>query len=195
MEHDLDGRVFVGGLLGPLAGANRDTSGSAAFTTPWIATLGARWQATDKLALNAQIQRIGWSEFEDIEVSFEGGGGETLYQGYEDTTSGGVGLDYAVNDRLTLRTGVQYDPTPTPDEARTARVPDGDRWLYSAGATAQVTDSLKLDAALTYIDFASSDVLHDTTFYEGTPAATTTRLRGEVQGEGYVMSVGLRKTF
>ena len=33
-------------------------------------------------------------------------------------------------------TGVQYDPTPTPDEARTARVPDGDRWLYSAGATA-----------------------------------------------------------
>ena len=195
MEHDLDGRVFVGGLLGPLAPANRDLKGSAAFTTPWIATLGARWQATDKLALNAQVQRIGWGEFKSIDVTFEGGGGETLFQGYEDTTSGGVGLDYAVNDRLTLRTGVQYDPTPTPDEARTARVPDGDRWLYSAGATAQLTDSLKLDAALTYISFADSDVLHDTTFYEGTPAATTTRLRGEVQGQGYVMSLGLRTTF
>ena len=195
MEHDLDGRVFVGGLLGPLAPANRDLKGSAAFTTPWIATLGARWQVTDKLALNAQVQRIGWGEFKSIDVTFEGGGGETLFQGYEDTTSNRIGLDYTVNDRLTLRTGVQYDPTPTPDDARTARVPDGDRWLYSAGATAQLTDSLKLDAALTYISFADSDVLHDTTFYEGTPAATTTRLRGEVQGQGYVMSLGLRKTF
>jgi long-chain fatty acid transport protein len=194
MEHDLDGRVFVGGLVGPLASANLDIDGSAAFTTPWIATLGARWQATDKLTLNAQVQRIGWGEFKSIDVKFAGGG-ETLFQGYKDTTSGGVGLDYAVNDRLTLRTGVQYDPTPTPDDARTARVPDGDRWLYSAGATAQLTDSLKLDAALTYISFADSDVLHDTTFYEGTPAATTTRLRGDVQGQGYVMSLGVRKTF
>ncbi len=195
IEHDLDGRVLVAGLLGPLAPANRDIDGSAGFTTPWVATLGARWQATDKLTLDAQVQRIGWSEFKAINVQFAGGGGETLFQGYKDTTSGGVGLDYAVNDRLTLRTGVQYDLTPTPDNARTTRVPDGDRWLYSAGATAQVTDSLKVDAALTYIDFASSDVLHDTTFYEGTPAATTTRLRGEVEGQGYVLSLGLRKTF
>ena len=44
-------------------------------------------------------------------------------------------------------------------------------------------------------DFANSDVHHDTVFYEGTPAATTTRLRGEVEGAGYVLSLGLRKTF
>ena len=194
VEHDLDGRVLVMGLVGPLAPANRDVSGSAKFTTPWIATLGGRWQATDKLALNAQVQRIGWSEFDAIEVNFAGGG-ESLRQGYKDVTSGGVGLDYAVNDRLTLRAGVQYDPTPTPDGDRTARVPDGDRWLYGVGATGKVTDSLQVDAALAYIDFDKSAIAHDTVFYEGTPAATTTRLRGEVQGEGYVMSLGLRKTF
>jgi len=194
VEHDLDGRVLVMGLVGPLAGANRDVSGSAKFTTPWVATLGGRWQATDKLALNAQVQRIGWSEFDAIEVNFAGGG-ESLRQGYKDVTSGGVGLDYAVNERLTLRAGVQYDPTPTPDGDRTARVPDGDRWLYGVGATGKVTDSLQVDAALAYIDFDKSAIAHDTVFYEGTPAATTTRLRGEVQGEGYVMSLGLRKTF
>lgn len=195
MEHDLDGRVLVMGLVGPLAGANRDTGGSANFSTPWIATLGARWQATDKLALNAQVQRIGWSEFDAITVDFEGGGGETLSQNYNDVTTGGVGLDYAVNDRLTLRAGVQYDPTPTPDEERTARVPDGDRWLYGVGATASLSDSLQMDAGLAYIDFEPTDIHHDTVFYEGTPAATTTRLRGEVEGNGYVLSLGLRKTF
>jgi long-chain fatty acid transport protein len=194
MEHDLEGRVLVMGLAGPIAAANMDVAGSARFTTPWIATFGARWQATEKLALNAQVQRIGWGEFDDIEVSFPGGG-ETLAQGYKDVTSGGVGLDYAVNDRLTLRTGVQYDPTPTPDAARTARVPDGDRWLYGVGATAKVTDRMSFDAALAYIDFKDSGVNHDTTFYGGTPAATTTRLRGEVEGQGYVLSLGLRTTF
>ena len=34
IEHDLDGTVFVGGLVGPLAAANRDGPGSAKFTTP-----------------------------------------------------------------------------------------------------------------------------------------------------------------
>lgn len=195
MDHDLDGRVLVAGLVGPLAPVNREVDGSASFTSPWIATLGARWQATDKLALNAQVQRIGWGEFDDIDVQFAGGGGESLHQGYQDVTSGGIGLDYAVNDQLTLRAGVQYDPTPTPDGDRTARVPDGDRWLYGVGATATVMDGLKIDAAAAYIDFDNSDIHHDTVFYDGTAAATTTRLRGEVEGTGYVLSLGLRTAF
>lgn len=194
MDHDLDGRVLVLGLAGPLAGANQDLSGSASFTTPWIATVGARWQMTDKLALNGQVQRFGWSEFDAITVN-TAGGTQVLRQGYKDTTSAALGVDYAVNDRLTLRAGVQYDPTPTPDGERTARVPDGDRWLYAAGATAQITPAMKLDVAAAYIDFADSQIRHDTTFYEGTPAAVTSSLRGDVAGRGGVLSVGLRRTF
>lgn len=194
VEHDLDGRVLVAGLVGPLAAVNRDVEGSAAFSTPWIGTLGARWQATNRLAISAQAQRYGWSEFDAIEVSSPLGG-ETLHQDYEDTTSGAIGLDYAVNERLTLRTGVQYDPTPTPDGLRTARVPDGDRWIYAAGATAAVTPATKLDVALAWIAFDESEIRHDTTFYEGTPAAVTTRLRGDVEGDAAVLSVGLRHTF
>jgi long-chain fatty acid transport protein len=194
MDHDLDGKVFVGGLLGPLAGGNIDAAGSAAFTTPWIATVGARYRITDRLTLNGQVQRFGWSKFDDIEVSTPAGP-EILAQNYKDTTSGAVGVDFAVNDRLTLRAGAQYDPTPTPDDERTARVPDGDRWLYGVGATGRIGERLQVDAALAYIDFAKSAVNHDTTFYAGTPAAATSRLRGDVTGQGYVMSLGLRTTF
>lgn len=195
IEHKLDGEVLVAGLAGPLAASNRQIDGGANFSTPWMATLGARVKLTDKLTLNAQAQRIGWSEFDAIRVNFAGGGGEVLAQGYKDVTNGAVGFDYAVNDRLTLRAGAQYDPTPTPDTARTARVPDGDRWLYGAGATAQLNDSMQLDLAAAYIAFDDSTVFHDTTFYGGTPAAMTTRLRGTVEGEGYVVSVGLRTKF
>ncbi|MDP1643193.1 MAG: outer membrane protein transport protein [Phenylobacterium sp.] len=194
IEHDLEGDVRVVGLAGPLAPFNTDTAGSAAFSTPWIATFGARWQATERLALNAQVNRIGWSEFDAIEVT-SASVNQTLPQRYKDVTSGGVGVDYIVNPALTLRAGAQFDPTPTPDDLRTARVPDGDRWLYGVGATARLTDSLQMDAALAYISFDESRINHDTTFYEGTPAQTVTRLRGDVNGEGAILSLGLRKTF
>ena len=194
MDHKLSGQVFVGGLLGPLAGANAIVPGKASFTTPWIATLGARYAVTDRLTLNAQVQRIGWSEFDAIKIK-TAGGPQSLAQNYKDVTSGAVGVDYALNDRLTLRAGVAYDPTPTPDAERTARVPDGDRWFYGVGATGKVSDRIQVDAALAYIDFANSDVHHDTTFYQGTPAAITSALRGRVEGQGYVVSLGVRTRF
>ncbi|THD61275.1 outer membrane protein transport protein [Phenylobacterium sp.] len=194
MAHDLHGHVFVGGLLGPLAAANADGDGSANFTTPWIATVGARYRLTDRLTLEAQVQHFGWSEFDAIDIR-TAAGNQSLAQNYKDTTTGAVGFDYALNRKLTLRAGVQYDPTPTPDAERTARVPDSNRWLISAGATAQVTPRIKLDAAISYIDFADSTIHHDSVFYGGTPAAVTTALQGDVSGEGLVLAVGMRTRF
>jgi long-chain fatty acid transport protein len=195
MHHDLDGTVRVNGLLPPLpAAANFSAAGVASFTTPWIATFGARYALTDKLTLEGQVQRYGWSEFDAIRVNTPAGL-QLLPQYYHDTTSGGIGLDYAVNPRLTLRTGVQYDPTPTPDVGRTARVPDGDRWLFGVGATANVTHAMKVDAAFAYIGFKDSHVSHVTTFYGGTPAATTVSLVGPVKASAYVLSLGLRAGF
>ncbi len=54
MDHKLDGQVFIGGLLGPLAPGNAQVDGKASFTTPWIATLGARFQVNDRLTLNGR---------------------------------------------------------------------------------------------------------------------------------------------
>jgi long-chain fatty acid transport protein len=194
MDHKLSGQVFVGGLLGPLAAGNVQGPGKASFKTPWIATLGARYRLTDQLTLDGQVQRIGWSEFDAIRIT-GAAGAQTLAQNYKDVTSGAVGADFAVNDRLTLRAGVAYDPTPTPSAERSARVPDGDRWLFTVGATGKVSDRIQLDAALAYIDFANSNVNHVTTFYAGTPAAITTALHGRVEAKGYVMSLGVRSTF
>ena len=194
VDHKLSGDIFVGGLLGPLAAGNVQAPGMASFSTPWIATLGARYDLGHGLTLNGQVQRIGWGEFDAIRVTTPAGQ-QMLAQNYNDVTSGGVGLDYVLNKRLTLRAGVQYDPTPTPNDERTARVPDGDRWLYGAGASADIGHGLTLDVAAAYIAFSDSKVRHDTVFYPGTPAAVTTRLDGRVHGEGYILSAGLTSRF
>jgi long-chain fatty acid transport protein len=194
VDHELSGHVFVGGLLGPLAAANFDIPAKARFNTPWIATLGARYAVNDRLTLDAQVQRFGWSEFDNITVT-TAAGTTVIPENYRDTTSGGVGLDYEVNPHLTLRAGVQYDPTPTSSTLRGARVPDGDRMLYGVGATGHVNDSTQIDAAFAYINFDRSTVNQTTTFFPGTPAAVTTALHGDVRAEGYVLSLGVRSRF
>jgi long-chain fatty acid transport protein len=159
-----------------------------------MATLGARYALTDQLTLDAQVQRIGWGEFDAIRVKLPTAL-QVIEQNYKDVTTGGVGLDYAVNPALTLRAGVQYDPTPTPDVGRTARVPDGDRWLFGVGATGNVGERVKVDAALAYIRFKESRINRTDVVNAGTPAATATRLSGGVKGAGYVLSLGMRTSF
>ncbi len=101
-------------------------------------------------------------------------------------------MDYVVNDKLTLRGGVQYDPTPTPDVGRTARVPDGDRMLYAVGSTWQATDSIQWDAAVSYISFDDTKINRTETIYAGTAAATNLNLQGDVGGSAVIISTGVR---
>jgi long-chain fatty acid transport protein len=52
-----------------------------------MANLGARWQVTDKTTLNASVSRIGWSEFDQIVVTYPNGGTQISEQNYKDTTT------------------------------------------------------------------------------------------------------------
>ena len=194
VDHALDGRVRVVALQGTPAAQTIDTSGTATFSTPWIATIAARWGITDKLTLNAQVQRIGWSEFDAINVTYAGQTQSTP-QGYVDTTTGAFGLDYAVNTRFTVRAGVQVDQTPTPDNNRTTRVPDGDRYLVGGGATVKATERLSFDVSGAYIHFDDSRVNSSFTAYAGTPVATPISLQGLVSGYGVILSAGAHYRF
>ena len=101
----------------------------------------------------------------------------------------------AFSDKTTLRAGVGYDPTPTRDSLRTARIPDADRWLISVGGSTEVTPGVTFDAGLTYIAFSDSEIFDNRTFYAGTPAATTSHLRGKAEGSALVASMGARWAF
>lgn len=193
IEHELDGDVAIV-LTGPLAPNSVTTSGTASFNTPWFASASVRYAVTDKLTLNAQVNRIGWSEFQAITVEYPNGG-DVIHQNYKDVTTGAIGLDYAISDKTTLRAGVGYDPTPTRDSLRTARIPDADRWLFSVGGSTKVTEGVTFDAGLTYIAFSDSTIHDDRAFYAGTPAAVTSHLRGEAEGSALVASIGARWAF
>ncbi len=194
MDHDLDGTATATGLLGPLGAQNFSTGAKANFTTPWIATVGVRYRLTPHLTLNAQAERFGWSEFNAIHYTVAGTTTSTP-EGYKDTTSGAVGVDYVVNPRWTLRAGVGYDQTPTTLKYRDTRVPDSDRMLYTLGTSVKVRPSLTVDGAFGYVAFRGSNVSTNTLVYGGTPAATLVNERAGIGGNAKILSAGMRYSF
>lgn len=187
IKHELDGTVNISGLTGLLAGANVSADGTAKFTTPWYATVSARYAVNDRLTLNAQVNQIGWSKFDAIRVNYGATGASTIVQDYDDVTTGAVGFDYKIDPTMTFRAGVGYDPTPTPDDHRTARIPDGDRWLYAAGLSKTV-GSMTFDGAVTYIDISDA-AINDTRDVYGN-GLVVSNLRGDARGNGVGFSLG-----
>ena len=182
----------ISGLTGVLAPANVSADGVASFTTPWFATVSARYAVNDRLTLNAQVNQIGWSEFDAIRVAYGATGSSTIVQDYDDVTTGAIGFDYKIDPTMTVRAGLGYDPTPTPDDHRTARIPDGDRWLYAAGLSKTV-GSMTFDGAVTYIDIDTATINDTRDLYNN--GLVISNLRGEAKGSGVGFSLGATWNF
>ncbi|HEX8572831.1 MAG TPA: outer membrane protein transport protein [Allosphingosinicella sp.] len=194
VEHKLKGPVEISGLAGALAARNVKAQTTARFTTPWQLTAGARLGISDSLTLNAQAVRFGWSKFDRIEIAAPIS--NAIVQNYKDTWSLAVGFDQAVGERLTLRAGVQLDPTPTRDSSRDPRVPDGDRIDYNVGATFRLGERMTLDAAAAYTDVEDVAIARDERFYAGTAAQTDVLTDGRARKQHVlVFALGGRMTF
>ncbi|MEK9210361.1 OmpP1/FadL family transporter [Sphingomonas sp. 2378] len=195
IKHQLKGSLEVGGLLGPLAAQNRTVDGATAeFYTPAQIIVAGRFRATDKLTLNAQAVRFTWADFDAIRLGAPIN--TAIPENYKNSFSLAGGFDYAANERLTLRAGVQRGITPTQDGNRDARVPDANRWNYSIGGSYKVTPRFTLDAAGSYIDFANASIDRRTAAYAGTAAQTPILTSGQVQNaRAFVGSIGGRFSF
>jgi long-chain fatty acid transport protein len=177
-----------------LAASNGTLSGKSTFDTPWIATIGARWTFAPHWTLDGQVQRFGWSVFNAINIiDIEGTTSEP--EGYRDTTNAAVGLEYAVTPTWTVRTGAQYDQTPTVDAERSSRVPDGNRWLFGVGTTFKPRSWMAVDVSAGYLDVEKSSINRNATAYAGTLAVTPITITGETSNSDVILSSGVHFYF
>ncbi len=195
ITHDLDGRVDLVGSPSVAALVDARSDGTAKFTTPWIATFGGRYRVLPQLTLDAQIERFGWSEFSSIDVNAGPVLSQSIPEGYRDTTSGAVGLDYQVNPQWVMRAGVGYDQSPIRLAYRNTFVPDSDRMLYTLGSSYKMTPRLTLEASGAYVAFKGTNLDYSSTDYAGTPLATNITERGTVVGNAKILSLGLRYAY
>ena len=201
--HDLDGRISNTGTTG----ADFNVAGSADLNLPDIATFGVAHDLTQKLTLQAQATWFGWNSFSDIspvtDEAFSVLVGDSFapgdiisstVQGYQTTWAFAAGAEYDYSDVLTLRGGFQYDETPTTDQFRTSRTPDGDRTRLSTGATYRFNDQVALDAAATYI-FISEETINVARNNALGGGAAINRVRADTGGNVGILALGLNYKF
>ncbi len=203
VKHELEGRVSTVGT----GTADFSVDGRADLDLPDIATFGLSHQYNDKLKLHGQATWFGWNNFESIATTADqgfsilGGGvtvaaGETfstITQNYQTTWAFAVGGEYEYSDDWTFRGGVQFDETPTTDEYRTTRTPDGDRTWIAGGATYNMNQNWNLDMAATYIfiDDQEVNVTRNNTF----SAATATSVKADTEGSVAIFAVAATYKF
>lgn len=183
VKHELKGSFETTGLLGPLAGANRRVDARAPITLPDSLALSATVTPAPGVRLLGTVEWTNWSVFDAIRVQeADGTAISTSDQDYKDSWSLHFGGEYDVTDRWTLRAGIATDSTPTVDELRSSRVPDGDRTWLTAGASMRLSDSMELRLSYAHVWVTPEELDRTDGFYEGTPAAVETVIRSRNRG-------------
>ena len=187
VKHTLDGRFSIIGS----GGADQNVEASADLDLPDILQIGINHKVNDKLSLQGGATWYGWNSFDTIKVM---GNTDNVIsdtkQNYQTTWAFAVGAEYDLNDDWTLRAGYQFDQTPTTDEYRTSRTPDGDRNWFSAGATYHYNEKISLDMAVTYIDVAEGTINVD----RNIPSANA-NVRAETEGQVGIFALGVNYKF
>ncbi|EWY37718.1 hypothetical protein N825_16835 [Skermanella stibiiresistens SB22] len=188
MEHTLDGSVKLsrGGTT------FNNTPGTADLNLPDIIAVGFAHEVTPKLTLMAEYNWYGWSNFEEIRVKRPGLPDQVVGQNYEDTFSAAIGAQYKIDDTWTVRGGFQYDETPTVDNFRSTRTPDGDRYWLTTGASYALTENFTIDVAYAHIFIEDADI---NTQQAGAAPVLSTNTRATSEGSVDIISAALRYKF
>lgn len=171
--------ALLGGVSAPL---------SADASLPGFLQLGVTQEITEDFRLMAEGRWIRWSAFDSLEFSSPALAGTPFAsfeeeQNYDDSFFVAVGGEYDVTDAFTMRGGISYDDTPTNDEFRTVRVPDGSRVWFSLGASYAMNEHMSIDVAYNYLRvFEEPDV----TLRNGALAGSVIGYEGDV----HIISVG-----
>lgn len=176
----------VAGVLGAQVA---DAAITAGLTTPSITTIGVRYDFNDRFRMMLDYQGTGWSSIREVRINRASGaplGNEPF--NWKDTSFYALGAEFDLAPSLTLRGGVAMDESPTNDAARTPRLPDDDRMLYSIGMTWRMSDRMSFDAAYTRITIDNPTV-------NGIRSSSNSTLSGRYDGTADLFGVAAQLRF
>ena len=171
MSSALEGSIDTQGLTGPLAVLNGQPDVSTDINFPDVVTAGVVHRLTRRLTLLAGAQFFSWSRFQEIRVNYDDMPAISLPQRYVNSYTASIGVEYELGDKWRIRSGFQFDETPTVDQFRTAAVPDNNRYWAAMGVTWRVSDAWSFEAAYAHIFFEDAKINLMRDFYGGSPAA------------------------
>jgi long-chain fatty acid transport protein len=128
---------------------------STELTMPAQVVAGASINATDHLTVFADYQRVYWSAFDSVVLSFSQGiPPNVLPQSYHDTNALRLGVQYDTHRAIRVNAGYFHNQAAAPDENVTPLLPDAARNHFTAGAGWRIHGTgLTVDAAYQFVAY------------------------------------------
>lgn len=196
ISYDQDGSFYID-LSAPGSGSfNLGLEATNHIELPATTTFGIYHDISNRWSVMASGAYVQWDSLKDISIDVLGA--DALFDGIivqspivtnlnlENTWFFAVGTAYELTKKWTLRTGFNYDQTPTNDENREARLPDSDRYAFAAGAGYKITPRLQIDVAYQFIYTPSVDFSN--VYVAGNPLAGTEIDINEITYDGKAKS-------
>jgi long-chain fatty acid transport protein len=167
---------------------------TADTTLPDSASLSLFHALSPKWDLLADVTWTGWSDFKELRIVRNGGVTLGLTpENWSDSYRYSLGMNYHLDDKLTLRGGVAYDETPVSDAFRTARIPDEDRTWVAFGAQYRLSDKSVLDFGYAHLFMKNASI--NKTELTNLPPVTPVTLSGTYESAVDILSAQLTLNF
>ncbi len=154
IDLDFEGDVTLGYIADPKA---METGGDVSIPAP--AVLAVSFAYTFGAAtIDLTWDRTFWSKYDSIDFHYDAPVtnpylaifNQSVPKNWDDSNAYRIGLDYELNQDLTLMAGFAYDETPVPDETLGFELPDSNAWLYSFGAKYKLSEEMEIGMAYLY---------------------------------------------
>jgi long-chain fatty acid transport protein len=180
-----------------LKGTLASTPVTAGLDLPSMMQFGIHYQFNNELALEFDIERTGWSKFQNITIRYVADGSIATRSSYNWKNSNAyrLGITYDLSNKTQLRFGYALDKTPIKDGALfSARTPDSNRQSYSLGVAQEMAD-WRLEASYMFVQADAHTENSSTTYTIGAEPNGTSVYDGSYDAQGHILGLGLTKSF
>lgn len=135
MDVDFGGDFRVSGAP-TVPGGNMLLPFESRIPFPTIVTLGYGFEVTDSLRLEANVEWLQFSRFEELPLRVPGslpGIPSTIPQNWNDTFTAGLGASWNFADGWQARASYHFFETPVPEETYSPSIPDANQHAVAVG--------------------------------------------------------------
>ncbi|MHC1707223.1 MAG: OmpP1/FadL family transporter [Bacteroidales bacterium] len=143
-------------------------------TLPCAANLdfGASYELNDNLTLGFSLNYVFWDIYDSLNFDFETNTSALADsrnpREYSNTLIIRAGGQYKINDKITVRAGGYYDPSPVNDEYFTPETPSLNITALSCGLSYSPMPKLTIDASFLYLMGQESEMTYSPDNFGGT---------------------------
>ncbi len=165
----------------------KDNKFNAELPMPANLDFGLAFNVNEKLTLAAEVNWVMWSTYDSLIFTFKESGdllNNANPREYKDSWIIRIGGQYKLNDKLTLRAGGYYDPTPTNEKYFNPETVSLNTTGLTLGLSYQPIENLSID--LSYLHLFGQ---------EAEKAYEPDNFSGKYKSQGSIPGIGLSYSF